>query len=424
VDALIEALSDTPQRRARMAMVDYAPTAHGVLVRVGSTLRGSNDTALCHDRVAVLGGTVQDKELRATQCARPITIVTVGSTEQGVNMLLAGKVDALSTDLAVAGYFEHFHPAALRVLGRPTHTGERLGIALPLDSPALQAAVAGAIHGMQATGILTRILQMSGALGLLCAVPGFGARPPYAPSAASLSLVHPGYLTIGTDPTLPPFSYRTRNGKIIGSDIQLARALASLIGLRGIRIVTQPFARLINGLNQHRYDVVLSGMYDTPEREQAATFIDFARGGAMIVTHPGTPIVASSYAGLCGHSVSVLAGSVEEHGLRLASCGTRPMTVRAFPSDQSAFFAFRYGEVEAHVDDFAILDFYAGMSPADVVPSGVPFDVHSYGMAVGRTNMGLQTALQDAMYRMRSTGRLNSMLAGWKVSTPLCPWLG
>ena len=62
-----------------------------------------------------------------------------------------------------------------------------------------------------------------------------------------LSLVHPGYLSVGSDTTYPPMEAAVPNqpGHFYGADIDLARALAKAMGLKGARIVVTSFDSII-----------------------------------------------------------------------------------------------------------------------------------------------------------------------------------
>lgn len=79
---------------------------------------------------------------------------------------------------------------------------------------------------------------------------------------------------VGTDATYPPFESKdAQTGKIVGFDIDLMDAVCEKIGVKCEYIVV-PFDGIISGLNNNKYDAVISAFTITPEREK---IIDFSQ---------------------------------------------------------------------------------------------------------------------------------------------------
>jgi polar amino acid transport system substrate-binding protein len=145
-------------------------------------------------------------------------------------------------------------------------------------------------------------------------------------STPHLTLIHPGYLTVGSHPAYPPMeSVDKRTGRFVGVDIDLAGALAKTMGLKGSKIVNNSFQTMQSGLFHHKFDVVMSSMSDTPARRKTMAFVDYMRGEEAIVARKSSGIHGSSYAALCGRVVSVEAGTTELDGLKKANqhCGKK-----------------------------------------------------------------------------------------------------
>lgn len=91
-----------------------------------------------------------------------------------------------------------------------------------------------------------------------------------------------GMLRIGTTGDYEPFSLE-RDGQLAGADVELARALAANLGVEPVFVRTS-WPSLLADLAADRYDVALSGVSITPEREQAGAFsIPYQSGGKTIV---------------------------------------------------------------------------------------------------------------------------------------------
>ena len=80
----------------------------------------------------------------------------------------------------------------------------------------------------------------------------------------------PSTLRIGISPDYEPFAYY-ENGNLMGFDIELAYAIADLLGYarEDVELITVDlFDQLFLNLEKGEYDIVISGIPSTPEREE------------------------------------------------------------------------------------------------------------------------------------------------------------
>ena len=80
-----------------------------------------------------------------------------------------------------------------------------------------------------------------------------------------------GELRVGLSGDQPPLNMRTKQGEIVGFEVDLVRALAGAMGLE-VRLVEMPFADLLSALERDEVDLVISGMTITPERNARVAF--------------------------------------------------------------------------------------------------------------------------------------------------------
>lgn len=69
-----------------------------------------------------------------------------------------------------------------------------------------------------------------------------------------------------------PWSIRKKDGELIGYEIDLARKMAEDLGVK-VRFAPVPSSELINDLIDDRFDIIITGLYVTPQR---ALFINFS----------------------------------------------------------------------------------------------------------------------------------------------------
>jgi chorismate mutase-like protein len=81
-----------------------------------------------------------------------------------------------------------------------------------------------------------------------------------------------GVLRVGTTGDYKPFSYRTNEASPwIGLDIELAQQLAKVIGVR-VEWVATTWPALMRDFNANRYDIAMSGVSISAERQRVAFF--------------------------------------------------------------------------------------------------------------------------------------------------------
>lgn len=238
-------------------------------------------------------------------------------------------------------------------------------------------------------------------------------------AGAALQLIHPGYLTVGSDTTYPPMESSDPNhpGTYIGADIDLADALAKAMGLKGAKIVVNIFDTIIPALQRHKFDVIMSSMNDTPARSKVIAFVDYMRASEGIVVKKSSSIHTNSYSGICGHAISVQSGTVELDGLNAAnkSCSSK-ITIKQFAKDTDAFQAFASGHTEAYTGDLPVAAYYIKQHPSALRLAGLPFGAgENYGIGLLKNSHGLKPAIRRALAKIRANGQYNRILNRWGV---------
>lgn len=94
-----------------------------------------------------------------------------------------------------------------------------------------------------------------------------------------------GILRVGTTGDYKPFSYRTNSASpFIGADIELAGELARTLGVR-LELVATSWPALMKDLGDDRFDIVMSGVSISLERQKKALYsIPYLRDGKTPIT--------------------------------------------------------------------------------------------------------------------------------------------
>lgn len=123
---------------------------------------------------------------------------------------------------------------------------------------------------MKKIGILTVLFLALGLFSACTHTTGTGVSEPTAPVLEGI--LGRGELVVGTSGEQPPLTVKTKEGKIIGLDADLARYMANAMGVK-VRFVAIPFPELLPALEAGKVDMILSGMTITPKRNLKVAFV-------------------------------------------------------------------------------------------------------------------------------------------------------
>jgi polar amino acid transport system substrate-binding protein len=234
-----------------------------------------------------------------------------------------------------------------------------------------------------------------------------------------------GTLTIATDPEAPPYeSYNANNTVLVGGDIDLATAIAEVLGLKP-KFTAISFAGIIPAIESGRFNLGISAMGDTPAREAEVTFVDYSTDGNALIVKAGNPENIKSMADLCGKTVAVLQGSVML-GLVQAqnnSC-TKKITASVFASQSSAYLAVAAGRADATITDAAVASNFIA-TQKNLKLQVLTF--HTYGegynaIPMQKANLALVLCVQQALMRLMMNGDYHTILSAWNMAAGGVKW--
>ncbi|MGD8961842.1 MAG: transporter substrate-binding domain-containing protein [Desulfobacterales bacterium] len=92
-----------------------------------------------------------------------------------------------------------------------------------------------------------------------------------------------GTLTVGMTGNMPPLNMTSKEGELMGYEVDLARAMAKAMGVKA-NLQTMAFAELLPALEAGKIDLILSNMTITPGRNLKVAFVGpyFTSGKAFL----------------------------------------------------------------------------------------------------------------------------------------------
>jgi polar amino acid transport system substrate-binding protein len=163
-DAVMSAMTDTPERRADADFVNYFRAGSAIVIQRGNP-RGIHDLGgLCGDTVAVEAGTVHLDLLARSQAAcgdAPIVVIESSSNDDALLELRTGRASAVLTDYppAVVATTDERTQAYFQLASDVQYEPGLYGIAVSRDRAALRDALTAALASLVESGHYQHVLD-------------------------------------------------------------------------------------------------------------------------------------------------------------------------------------------------------------------------------------------------------------------------
>jgi polar amino acid transport system substrate-binding protein len=252
---------------------------------------------------------------------------------------------------------------------------------------------------------------------LLLAACGSGSAAP----SATPDLMTPGVLTVGSDTTYPPQEYiDPATNKAAGFDIDLITAIAQRMGLQ-TKIVSTNFDTILADLAARRFDVVISAVTITPDRQKQADFIPYLTAGQSLLVQKGNPQHIQSTDDLCGLAVGVENGTLEQNVLQSSSdnCAEqdRPsITIIALQDQTAVIQLLADHRVVATYQDSPVTDYYVRQHPDQFEVGGPVVFPGPEGIAVRKNDTSMFDAIQTAYNQVKAAGAYHQLILKWGLT--------
>ncbi|MFB7953473.1 bifunctional serine/threonine-protein kinase/transporter substrate-binding domain-containing protein [Streptomyces sp. NPDC056045] len=234
-----------------------------------------------------------------------------------------------------------------------------------------------------------------------------------------------GVITVGSDPTYAPMEYLDTGGRTVGMDIDLGKALGRELGVR-FEFESTNFDSLLTGLDAGRFDLVMSAMTDTRDRQQGRTggtgtgrgvdMIDYFDIGLGLLVRKGNPEGVGGPDDLSGRTVAVERGGLARD--YVGEPGRGNPKVREFDTVNELCEDVRAGRSAVGLADFPVLAHAvatrSGGGTLELV--GDQLDPAPCGIAVAKSETDLRDAVRDALDRLIANGEYAKILKKWGVA--------
>ncbi len=241
-----------------------------------------------------------------------------------------------------------------------------------------------------------------------CATVGGGSSSPVVDR-----ILARGEIRIGMTGDYPPLNVTSRTGENIGLEPDLARALASALGVELV-VVNRPFAELLPALEAGEVDAVMSGMTITPKRNLKVAFAGpYFVSGKAILTKSDTLAQIQDMNALDRSRITlaVLEGSTSQ---TLAEAAIPNADLHTVPDYDVAVQMVIDGQVEALFADYPVCVLAVLRHPESGLATVVaPLSFEPIGIALPAEDPLLLNLVRNYLDSLEKTGLLTQLRARW-----------
>ncbi len=209
---------------------------------------------------------------------------------------------------------------------------------------------------------------------------------------------------IGTEGAYPPFNQIDASGRVVGFDVDIAKALCQQMKVECVFVIND-WDTIITGLQQNKYDAIVASMSITAERKKAVDFTDrYYSNTLSVVTKEGS---STNIGNLSGKNVGAQRATISSQYLEDSVPGAE---IKLYDTQENAWLDLAAGRVDAIVaDTLPSADWVGSGSGKGFAISGDAIDIgDKIGIAI-RKGDGLKGKLNKAIAAIRKNGRYEAI---------------
>ena len=211
--------------------------------------------------------TAHDDIQERQEGGQEIEVLPYEKVTQCFDDLKLDRVDAVYVDSVVAGYYLADAENGYKKVWTSSE-GEPIGMCLKKGNTDLAAILEAAIDTLYFNGKMAELSEKHfGSAADIEGVRTVDAEPVLDLSA--LKTIEDGKLLVGMEIGYPPMEYMDDSGLVpMGFDVDLSYALGELLGVE-VELVNTAWDGIFAGLDKDQYDMIISGVSITPDRQEA-----------------------------------------------------------------------------------------------------------------------------------------------------------
>ena len=157
-------------------------------------------------------------------------------------------------------------------------------------------------------------------------------------------------IKVATSTGTPGLAIVDSSGKFVGLNPDLVDALGECLGFKN-EFTSLSFDGIVPAVSAGRFDMAAASMYDTPERRQKVTYVDYIAVSLYGVVPKGNPKKLKSLSDTCGLKTAAATGQKEfellnEQSDKCMAAGKAPLEIATFPDTNGVFQSLISGRID------------------------------------------------------------------------------
>jgi len=218
-----------------------------------------------------------------------------------------------------------------------------------------------------------------------------------------------GVLRVANTQANPPYSFVDESNNVVGFDVDVAEEIASRIGIDEVEFIVGTFQTFIPGLQSDKWDVVVSGLTITEERQEQVDFsCPYQVNDVAIFVAQGVEGIEEE-ADLAGRRIAVTAGGTQEEQANQIEGAT----VLTYDNATLALSDVAAGRADAYIGSKFTGAYLADQNNLDVSPAEGYLSREINAMAFPKGQEELIAAADEALAEMIDDGTLSDISREW-----------
>jgi polar amino acid transport system substrate-binding protein len=221
------------------------------------------------------------------------------------------------------------------------------------------------------------------------------------------------------NPTFPPMESKTTSGKNVGFDIDMANAIAKLWKVKP-KFVFSSFGGLLPALGAKRCDVVISGIFITPDRVKQYPAVPYMRTHRVLIVKAGNPKGIHGPDDLSGKNVAVQSNTKYEEYLKalndqFKTAGKAQMNLQSYPGDEDAVAQILLGRADAVLTQDTAAGSYKKKNPGKLATPYLFPETDTFGIYYRKSDKKLGAGLKTAIKTFKKNGTFKKLAAKYQL---------
>ncbi|MFP4306231.1 MAG: transporter substrate-binding domain-containing protein [Desulfococcaceae bacterium] len=222
-----------------------------------------------------------------------------------------------------------------------------------------------------------------------------------------------GELRVGFEAGYVPFEMTDKNGNFVGFDIDMAKEMAKAMGVKFVPVNTA-WDGIIPALLSNKFDIIMSGMTVTQERNLKVNFADpYIIVGQTILLNKKHEGAVGSYRDLndAKYTVTSKLGTTGEQAVKRH---IPKAEYKSFETETEAFLEVLNGKADAYVYDLPnCVYLYAQQGEGKVIFLDEPFTYEPLAWAVNKGDPDFLNWLDNFLRQVKNDGRYERIYNKW-----------